>query len=114
MAGLICCADPMCSWCYGFGPELSALCARLPAVPIRIAVGGLRTYDTQGLASIDVKKAGCRRMLRGNRLLSRSDVSGSARGARLPQCQITAYCICWPPLIAIFAPVKKAASSDAR
>jgi len=40
-------ADPMCSWCYGFAPELSALHAHFPAVPIHIVVGGLRAYNTK-------------------------------------------------------------------
>ena len=39
-------ADPMCSWCYGFGPELDALCERFPAIPLHIVVGGLRAYNT--------------------------------------------------------------------
>ena len=42
-------ADPMCSWCYGFGPELDALCARFPDVPVHIVLGGLRAYNTQGM-----------------------------------------------------------------
>jgi putative protein-disulfide isomerase len=40
-------ADPMCSWCYGFGPELDALCERFPEVPLHIVVGGLRAYNTK-------------------------------------------------------------------
>lgn len=28
--------DPMCSWCYGFGPELAALLEARPDVPLRI------------------------------------------------------------------------------
>jgi len=52
MATLILIADPMCSWCYGFAPELDALQQGLPEVPVEIVVGGLRTHrqalDDQG------------------------------------------------------------------
>lgn len=44
---LILVADPMCSWCYGFGKELSALQERHPALPIEIRVGGVRAGDTE-------------------------------------------------------------------
>ena len=40
-------ADPMCSWCYGFGPELDALCERFPDVPLHLVLGGLRAYNTK-------------------------------------------------------------------
>ena len=43
---LIYVADPMCSWCYGFGKELSALTARHPALPLQIMVGGVRAGAT--------------------------------------------------------------------
>ncbi|HEY0064082.1 MAG TPA: DsbA family protein [Telluria sp.] len=39
-------ADPMCSWCYGFGKELSALTALYPALPLEIVVGGVRAGAT--------------------------------------------------------------------
>jgi putative protein-disulfide isomerase len=42
-------ADPMCSWCYGFGPELDALCARFPQTPLHIVMGGLRAYNTKAM-----------------------------------------------------------------
>jgi putative protein-disulfide isomerase len=44
---LIFVADPMCSWCYGFGKELSLLQERHPAVPIEIRAGGVRAGDTE-------------------------------------------------------------------
>ncbi|CAN5267185.1 DsbA family protein [soil metagenome] len=42
MSNLIYIADPMCSWCYGFGPELTRLLEGLPETPLDIVVGGLR------------------------------------------------------------------------
>lgn len=39
---LIFIADPMCSWCYGFAPELDALQQGLPEIPVEIVLGGLR------------------------------------------------------------------------
>jgi putative protein-disulfide isomerase len=38
--------DPMCSWCYGFGKELSALTALHPTLPLEIIVGGVRAGAT--------------------------------------------------------------------
>lgn len=40
-------ADPLCSWCYGFGPELEALLARFPQESLRLVMGGLRAFNTQ-------------------------------------------------------------------
>ncbi len=45
MSRLIYIADPMCSWCYGFGPELAALLEGLPGLPVEVVVGGLRPYN---------------------------------------------------------------------
>lgn len=39
---LIYVGDPMCSWCWGIAPELDALVASHPEIPLRIVVGGLR------------------------------------------------------------------------
>ncbi|HEY8609035.1 MAG TPA: DsbA family protein [Noviherbaspirillum sp.] len=47
MASLIYIADPMCSWCYGFGPELASLQAGLPGLPVHVVTGGLRAYNRQ-------------------------------------------------------------------
>ena len=47
MATLIYIADPMCSWCYGFGPELQTLLNGLADVPLEIVVGGLRANNTK-------------------------------------------------------------------
>jgi putative protein-disulfide isomerase len=40
-------ADPMCSWCYGFGPELAKLLARHPDAQVDLVMGGLRPFNTQ-------------------------------------------------------------------
>lgn len=41
-------ADPMCSWCWGFAPVISAIDAEFGhAAPIRLVVGGLRAGETQ-------------------------------------------------------------------
>jgi len=34
-------ADPMCSWCYGFGPELEVL-RQATGLPVMVITGGLR------------------------------------------------------------------------
>lgn len=44
---LIYLADPMCSWCYGFGPELAKLLASHPDAQVDLVMGGLRAYNTQ-------------------------------------------------------------------
>lgn len=38
--------DPMCSWCYGFGKELSKLMSALPDAKLDIVVGGVRAGAT--------------------------------------------------------------------
>jgi putative protein-disulfide isomerase len=43
---LIFAGDPMCSWCYGFGKELTELMARHPQLPLQILVGGVRAGAT--------------------------------------------------------------------
>jgi putative protein-disulfide isomerase len=44
---LIYIADPMCSWCYGFGPELAKLLARHPDAAVDVVMGGLRPFNTK-------------------------------------------------------------------
>jgi putative protein-disulfide isomerase len=53
-------ADPMCSWCYGFGPELTKLLDRHPGTRLDLVMGGLRPYNTQAMSSE------FRQMLRGH------------------------------------------------
>ncbi len=41
-------ADPMCSWCYGFSPVISALAERFEAhLPLHTIMGGLRAGNTE-------------------------------------------------------------------
>ncbi len=47
MPSLIYVADPLCTWCYGFGPELHTLLQGLPDLKIDIIVGGLRPYQLE-------------------------------------------------------------------
>ncbi|MGF6113423.1 DsbA family protein [Pseudomonas frederiksbergensis] len=43
---LIYVADPMCSWCYGFGKELTELMKAFADLTLEIRVGGVRAGDT--------------------------------------------------------------------
>lgn len=52
MPTLIYIADPMCSWCYGFGPELTQLLEGLPELKLEIMVGGLRPNNTQPMDEV--------------------------------------------------------------
>jgi putative protein-disulfide isomerase len=47
MSRLVYVGDPMCSWCYGFGPQLDALLAAHADATIEIVTGGLRAYNTR-------------------------------------------------------------------
>jgi putative protein-disulfide isomerase len=50
---LIYVADPMCSWCYGFGRSVDALLAdpgRAAPIELTLIMGGLRPYTTEALA----------------------------------------------------------------
>lgn len=46
---LIYVGDPMCSWCYGFGKELSSVLEAEPDLSLQIVVGGLRAGGTEVL-----------------------------------------------------------------
>lgn len=39
--------DPMCSWCYGFSPELDKVIQHFPELPLKIIVGGLRAHGDE-------------------------------------------------------------------
>jgi putative protein-disulfide isomerase len=41
--------DPMCSWCYGFGKEMTELMAMHPELELEIIVGGVRAGATDVL-----------------------------------------------------------------
>lgn len=43
---LILIADPMCSWCYGFGKEVTELREAIPELDLQVVVGGLRPGET--------------------------------------------------------------------
>ena len=40
-------ADPLCSWCYGFGPELATFLAGQPGLRCDVVMGGLRPYNKE-------------------------------------------------------------------
>jgi len=45
---LIYVGDPMCSWCYGFGNEISTVISTLgDRVEVEAVMGGLRPYNTE-------------------------------------------------------------------
>lgn len=48
---LIYVGDPMCSWCYGFGKEMTALKTMHPDLELEIVVGGLRAGGTELLTN---------------------------------------------------------------
>ncbi len=50
---LIYIGDPMCSWCYGFGPEITEIKDKLPeGVGFQMIMGGLRPYGTQKMSEL--------------------------------------------------------------
>lgn len=53
-------ADPMCSWCYGFGPEIARLVEGRPELGPDLLMGGLRAYNREPMS------APFREMLRGH------------------------------------------------
>jgi putative protein-disulfide isomerase len=43
-------ADPLCSWCYGFGPELAKLTAAQPQLKLSLVMGGLRPFNKERMS----------------------------------------------------------------
>ncbi|MGZ5084350.1 MAG: DsbA family protein [Usitatibacter sp.] len=43
-------ADPLCSWCYGFGPELSKLLASHAGTRLDLVMGGLRPFNREAMS----------------------------------------------------------------
>jgi putative protein-disulfide isomerase len=60
MARLTFFADPLCSWCYGFGPELEEVLENHPELEVELVMGGLRAFNTERMS------AAFRDMLRGH------------------------------------------------
>ena len=47
-------ADPMCSWCYGFSPVISALAEQFEdRLPLDLVMGGLRAGNTEPMRQQD-------------------------------------------------------------
>jgi len=47
-------ADPMCSWCYGFSPAVTALKAQFDGrLGFRLVMGGLRAFNTRPMRAQD-------------------------------------------------------------
>lgn len=44
--------DPMCSWCYGFAPEISKIKEAYPDHELKIILGGLRPQGTETMADL--------------------------------------------------------------
>ena len=42
--------DPLCSWCYGFGPELARVLDRHPQARLDLVMGGLRPFNREPLS----------------------------------------------------------------
>lgn len=47
-------ADPLCSWCYGFGPVVSAIAGHFEGrLPVRLVLGGLRAGNKEPMRDKD-------------------------------------------------------------
>ena len=49
---LIYVGDPMCSWCYGFSPEVDKLLVMNPDLKLKLIMGGLRYNGTETMAEL--------------------------------------------------------------
>ncbi len=72
--------DPMCSWCYGFTPELEKIKAAYPNANFQMVMGGLRAHGEESMEELskmlwqhwqDVQKASGQRFNFG--ILQKSD-----------------------------------------
>jgi putative protein-disulfide isomerase len=45
-------ADPMCSWCYGFAPQISQVESEHPDLDFQLVMGGLRPFGRETMAEI--------------------------------------------------------------
>ena len=50
---LIYVGDPMCSWCYGFAPELDEIQKSYPDLEFKVILGGLRPYGTETMSDLN-------------------------------------------------------------
>lgn len=50
---LIYIGDPMCSWCYGFSPELDKIKAAFPNTVFEMVMGGLRAGGQETVADLE-------------------------------------------------------------
>ena len=44
-------ADPLCSWCYGFGPELARVLDAHAGARVDLVMGGLRPYNREPMSA---------------------------------------------------------------
>lgn len=49
---LIYIGDPMCSWCYGFSPELEKVKQAYPTIKFTMIMGGLRAGGNESLEDL--------------------------------------------------------------
>ena len=49
---LIYVADPMCSWCYGFAPEITEIKEMYPNMHLMLIMGGLRPFNTEKISEM--------------------------------------------------------------
>ena len=49
-------ADPMCSWCYGFGTAMSSFAQAHPQLRLTLVMGGLRPYTKEAMMPAQKKQ----------------------------------------------------------
>ncbi len=45
-------ADPMCSWCYGFAPQILQEKSNYPEIDFQLVMGGLRPFGRETMPEI--------------------------------------------------------------